>query len=239
MINIRKSSDRGYADHGWLQSHHSFSFADYYDPAEMGWGTLRVINEDVVAPGAGFDTHGHRDMEIITYVMTGELEHRDSMGNGEIIHAGDVQRMSAGTGVQHSEFNPSSQNPVHLLQIWIQPAHSGIRPEYEQRHFSQDQKRGGLCLLASPDGRDGSITIHQDAYLYASRSAAGSELFHRFSDGRMGYLHTVKGALRANGAPLQTGDALKIRDVGTLTIEVEESAEFLLFDLGGVLAKPS
>ena len=232
MIMLRKSSDRGYADHGWLQSHHSFSFADYYDAAEMGWGALRVINEDQVAPGTGFGTHGHRDMEIITYVLAGELEHKDSMGNGEIIRPGDVQRMSAGTGVQHSEFNPSKLVPVHLLQIWIKPDRMGVQPGYEQKSFDVDEKRGRLRLVASPDGRYGSITLRQDAMLYAALLETGDAVTYSLDADRLAYLHLVKGNLSINGTYLETGDAAKIQAEATITIAAKQDSELLLFDLG-------
>lgn len=232
MLTLRRSSDRGHADHGWLHSEHSFSFADYYDPKEMGWGTLRVINEDRVEPGKGFGTHGHRDMEIISYVLTGALQHKDSMGNGTVIHPGDVQRMSAGTGVQHSEFNPSPDALVHFLQIWIEPETQGLAPGYEEKFFAPEDKRGRLRLLASRNGRDGSVTIHQNVDLYASLLDADEQLTHRVAAGRLAYLHLVKGSLRLNGVTLKTGDAAKIEREENLVISAEESSEFLLFDLG-------
>ncbi len=231
MITMRKSSDRGFADHGWLRSYHSFSFADYYDPREMGWGTLRVINEDRVVPGAGFGAHSHRDMEIISYVLDGELQHKDSMGNGEIIRPGDVQRMSAGTGVQHSEFNPSQDAPVHFLQIWIQPERTGIKPGYEQKSFADEEKRGKLCLIASHDGREGSVTVHQDVDIYVSLPGPAENISHQFASGRLGYVHLVKGAVSLNGIDLKTGDAAKIDAEPGLIITASESAELLLFDL--------
>lgn len=231
MIKLRKSLDRGYADHGWLQSYHSFSFADYYDPQEMGWGSLRVINEDRVQPGKGFDTHGHRDMEIISYVLAGQLQHEDGMGNGTVIRPGDVQRMSAGTGVRHSEFNSSPDTPVHFFQIWIMPARDGIEPGYEQKYFADKEKRGRLRLIASPDGREGSVTIHQDAELYASLLGPQEQISHRFAAGRLGYLHLIKGEVNANGNQLKTGDAAKIESEQELVITATESSELLLFDL--------
>ena len=232
MITIRKGSDRGYADHGWLRSYHSFSFADYYDPQEMGWGSLRVINEDRVAADAGFGTHGHRDMEIISYVLAGELQHKDSMGNGTIIRPGDVQRMSAGTGVQHSEFNPSPDVPVHFLQIWIEPRSNNLKPGYEQKFFATEEKRGRLRLVASPDGREGSVTVHQEARLYASLLAPKEQVSHRLAPGRRGYLHLVDGALNVNAFVLETGDAAKIGAEREIVITANKDSELLLFDLG-------
>lgn len=232
MITLRKSSERGHADHGWLRSDHTFSFADYYDPQEMGWGPLRVINEDRVEPGKGFGTHGHRDMEIISYVLSGQLQHKDSMGNGTIIRPGDVQRMSAGTGVQHSEFNPSPDSLVHFLQIWIEPETRGIAPSYEEKFFSPEDKRGRLRLVASRDGRDGSVTIHQDADLYASLLNAQEQIAHRIASGRLAYLHLIKGAVHVNGVALKTGDAAKVQAEEKLAITADEDSELLLFDLG-------
>lgn len=231
MITLRKSSDRGQADHGWLHSQHSFSFADYYDPQEMGWGPLRVINEDRVEPGQGFGTHGHRDMEIVSYVLAGELQHKDSMGNGTVIRPGDVQRMSAGTGVQHSEFNPSPRSPVHFLQIWIEPAARGMAPSYEQKFFAPEDKRGRLRLVASQDGREGSVTVHRDTDLYASLLAPGEQVSHSIAADRMAYLHLVRGAVRVNGVQLETGDAAKIEAEQKVTIAADEDSEVLLFDL--------
>lgn len=231
MITLRKSSERGQADHGWLHSQHSFSFADYYDPHEMGWGALRVINEDRVAPGQGFGTHGHRDMEIISYVLAGELQHQDSMGNGTVIRPGDVQRMSAGTGVQHSEFNPSPRAPVHFLQIWIEPAARGMAPGYEQKFFAPEDKRGRLRLIASPDGRDGSVTVHRDTDLYASLLAPSEQITHKLAADRMAYLHVIRGAVSINGLRLETGDATKIEAEQELAITAEADSEVLLFDL--------
>lgn len=231
MITLRKSSDRGQAEHGWLHSQHSFSFADYYDPQQMGWGPLRVINEDRVEPGQGFGTHGHRDMEIISYVLAGELQHKDSMGNGTVIRPGDVQRMSAGTGIQHSEFNPSPRSPVHFLQIWIEPATHGMAPSYEQKFFAPEDKRGLLRLVASRDGRAGSVTVHRDADLYAGLLAPGEQVVHSLGADRMAYLHLVRGAVRVNGVQLETGDAAKIEAEQKLTIAAGEDSEVLLFDL--------
>ena len=231
MITLRRSQERGYADHGWLQSLHSFSFADYHDPAHMGFGPLRVINEDRVAPGAGFGTHGHRDMEIISYVLDGELAHRDSMGNGSVIRPGDVQRMSAGSGVRHSEFNHAKDRTTHFLQIWIEPAVAGIAPSYEEKRFADHEKQGRLRLVASPDGADGSVRIHQDARLYASRLTAGQSLAAELPAGRLGYLHLVRGAVTVNGERLVGGDAAMVRDETRLAISAEAESELLLFDL--------
>jgi redox-sensitive bicupin YhaK (pirin superfamily) len=231
MITVRKGSDRGYADHGWLRSFHTFSFADYHDPAHMGFGALRVINEDRVQPGAGFGTHGHRDMEIISYVLDGALEHKDSMGNGSVIRPGDVQRMSAGRGVLHSEFNPSDESVVHFLQIWIEPNLRGISPSYEERRFDASAKRGRLKLIASPDGRDGSVTIHQDASVYAALLDGSERATHSLATGRRAYVHVARGRVTVNSQPLEAGDALKATETGTLVFENAHRAEVLLFDL--------
>ncbi len=230
MIEIRKSEERGQADHGWLRSYHSFSFADYHDAEHMGFGHLRVINEDRIQPGTGFGTHGHRDMEIISYVLEGELAHKDSMGNGSTIVPGDVQRMSAGKGVLHSEFN-HAQDVTHFLQIWIEPRVTGIPPSYEQKHFDAASKRGRLRLVASPDGREGSVTIHQDAFVYAALLDGADRATHKLHPGRRAYLHVVRGKLTANGQPLETGDALKATNAPEITLEKGEGAEALLFDL--------
>lgn len=236
-MQLIKSSDRGYADHGWLKSFHSFSFADYYDPARMGFGPLRVINEDRIAPGTGFGSHGHRDMEIISYVLDGELAHKDSMGNGEkggahagVIRPGDVQRMSAGTGVMHSEFNNAAQT-THFLQIWIEPDRRGVTPGYEQRHFGADEKRGRLRLVASPDGADGSVSIHADARLHAGLFDAGESAELAIAPGRLVYVHLVRGALVVNGQALTGGDALQLREPGRVTLAGGAQAEVLVFDL--------
>lgn len=231
MMQLRKAGDRGHADHGWLQSHHSFSFADYYDPAEMGWSVLRVINDDVVAPGTGFGTHSHRDMEIVTYLLEGPLQHRDSIGNGSVFRRPEVQRMSAGRGVQHSEFNASASEPVHLLQIWIEPDVRGIEPEYEQKVFTDQHKRGRLCLIASPDGADDSLTIHQDARLFAALLDSGETITRALAAGRRAYLHVVRGELSLNGETLAAGDGAKIAAESLLTIVARSDAEFLFFDL--------
>ena len=231
MIALRKSAERGYADHGWLKSFHTFSFANYYDPEHMGFGSLRVINEDRVDPGEGFGKHPHRDMEIISYVLDGELEHKDSIGTGSVIRPGDVQRMSAGTGVTHSEYNPSPKNPVHFLQIWIEPAERGIKPGYEQKFFSPEDKRGKLRLVASPDGRDGSVTVNQDAYLYATLVDGDESVSHPLAEDRKAYVHIARGSATVNGRPLRAGDALRIDGESNVEIRDGGNAEVLLFDL--------
>ncbi|GGI55607.1 pirin family protein [Oxalicibacterium solurbis] len=231
MLEIRKSEDRGHANHGWLDSYHSFSFADYYDPDHMGFGPLRVINDDRIVAGAGFGTHGHRDMEIITYVLEGEVAHRDSMGTGSTIRPGDVQRMSAGTGVQHSEFNPSQENGTHLLQIWIQPAVQGIPPSYEEKHFDAAEKRGRLRLIASPDAADGSTLIHQDAKVYVGLFDGAERTSLPLAQGRRAYLHVARGEVEVNGVSLKAGDALKMTDAASVDIAHGKAAEVLLFDM--------
>jgi quercetin 2,3-dioxygenase len=230
MIEIRKSEDRGLADHGWLRSYHTFSFADYQDPENMGFGHLRVINEDRIQPGTGFGTHGHRDMEIISYVLEGELAHKDSMGNGSTIVPGDVQRMSAGKGVLHSEFN-HARDVTHFLQIWIEPNVTGIPPSYEQKHFDAASKRGRLRLVASPDGREGSVTIHQDAFVYAALLDAADRAVHPLQPGRRAYVQVARGSLAVNGQPLEAGDALKATQTAEIVLEKGKDAEVLLFDL--------
>jgi hypothetical protein len=231
MLELRKSTERGHADHGWLKSQHSFSFAEYYDPRHMGFGPLRVINEDRVHPGRGFGTHGHRDMEIISYVLDGTLAHKDSMGNGSSLRYGDVQRMSAGTGVMHSEFNHSPSEPVHFLQIWIQPNVRGIEPGYEEKHFDTASKQGQLRLVASPDGREGSVLVHQDAYLYASILNGDDRVTHALAEGRIAYVHVIRGRVSVNGTELAGGDAVKISQEQAVTLDQAEAAELLLFDL--------
>jgi len=231
MNALRKSSERGFADHGWLKSFHTFSFAGYQDPRQMGYGALRVINEDRVAPGQGFGKHPHRDMEIISYVLDGELEHKDSMGTGSVIRPGDVQRMSAGTGIFHSEYNPSPKNGVHFLQIWIEPDELGVKPGYEQKFFAPEEKRGKLCLLASPDGRNGSVSIHQDAYLYAALLDGDEKVVHTLANARRAYVHVARGSVTVNGQPLGAGDALKIDGEPTVVMDHGDHAEVLLFDL--------
>jgi len=231
MIEIRKSQDRGLADHGWLRSFHSFSFADYHDPEHEAFGDLRVINEDRIQPGTGFGTHGHRDMEIISYVLEGALAHKDSMGNGSTIVPGDVQRMSAGKGVMHSEFNQAKDGVTHFLQIWIEPSVTGIAPSYEQKHFDAASKRGRLRLVGSPDGRDGSVTIHQDAFMYAALLDGADRAVHELAPGRRAYVHVARGAVTANGQALEAGDALKAVDAGEIVLDHARDAEILLFDL--------
>ncbi|WP_161829298.1 pirin family protein [Steroidobacter agaridevorans] len=231
MQNIRRSNERGYADHGWLKSFHTFSFADYYDPRHIEFGALRVINEDRVAAGAGFGTHGHRDMEIISYVLDGELAHKDSMGTGETIRPGDVQRMSAGRGVTHSEFNPSREKPVHFLQIWIQPNQKGVQPSYEQKHFPEAEKRGKLRLIASPDGANGSVSIHQDAKVYAGLLDGDEKVELAIAADRQVYLHVARGKVTANGNVLNAGDALALTDTAALSLTDGHGAEVIVFDL--------
>lgn len=231
MISLRKAADRGAADHGWLVSRHTFSFADYYDPKEMGFGTLRVINDDRVAPGKGFGTHPHRDMEIISYVLDGALEHRDSMGTGSVIRPGDVQRMSAGTGVTHSEYNPAPDTPVHFLQIWIEPAVRGVKPGYAQKHFPDAEKRGRLRLVASPDGADGSIDIHQDARVYAALIDGTEKATHVLPAGRRAYVHVARGEVDLNGHRLGPGDGAKIVAEADLRFTNGKAAEVLVFDM--------
>ena len=231
MIELRPAAERGHADHGWLDSWHSFSFADYHDPRHMGFGALRVINEDRVAAGAGFGTHGHRDMEIVSYVLDGALAHKDSMGNGSVIRPGDVQRMSAGTGVMHSEFNERRDGPTHFLQIWIEPDRRGIAPSYEERRFEPADKRGRLRLIASPDGADGSVTIHQQARLHAALLDGDERARLALAPGRRAYVHVARGSVSVNGRPLAAGDAAKL--VGEAAVELEggTDAEVLVFDL--------
>ena len=231
MIQARNSADRGHADHGWLDSFHSFSFADYFDPAHVHFSVLRVINEDRVAPGAGFPTHGHRDMEIVSYVLAGALEHKDSMGNGSVIRPGDVQRLSAGTGVRHSEFNASTSEPVHFLQIWILPEANGIAPGYEQKHFSPADLTGRLRLIAAPDGRDGAVTIHQDALLYATKLDDAMRVSHTLAAGRRAYVHVARGRVALNGTPLAAGDGARIEHEPVIELAAGVGAEVLLFDL--------
>ncbi len=230
MLTVRKSLDRGDADHGWLKSRHSFSFAGYYDPQHMGWGNLRVINEDRIAPGTGFGTHGHRDMEIVSYVLSGELAHKDTMGNSTAIPPGDVQRMSAGSGVQHSEFN-HAPTETHFFQIWIEPSAKSIAPGYEQKTFSEDEKRGQLRLVASPDGAQGSVTIHADASLYAGLFDGTQSSTLALDAQRKCYVHLVRGALRANGVSLNAGDAALLEGETQLTLDGARDAEVLVFEL--------
>jgi redox-sensitive bicupin YhaK (pirin superfamily) len=233
MNQIRRSNERGYADHGWLKSFHTFSFADYFDPEHVDFGPLRVINEDRVQAGAGFGTHSHRDMEIISYVLDGELAHKDSIGNGSTIRPGDVQRMSAGRGVEHSEFNPSSTAPVHFLQIWILPDTRGIEPSYEEKRFADADKRGRLRLIASPDSAEDSVLIHQDAWVYAGLFKGTENATLEVTPGRRIYVHVARGALSANGTALEAGDALQVTDATTLALADGRDAEVLVFDLPG------
>jgi len=238
MITLRKASERGHASHGWLDSWHSFSFADYYDPAHMGVGNLRVLNDDRIQPGTGFGTHGHRDMEIVSYVLDGALAHQDSMGNGKagaaqagVIQPGDVQRMSAGTGVLHSEFNHSRDKVTHFLQIWIQPSHRGIEPGYEQKRFDDADKRGRLRLVAAPDGADGAVTIHADARIWAGLFDGDERTQQPLPAGRLTYVHLARGELRVNGQALRAGDALTLQGESQLTLDAGRDAEVLVFDL--------
>jgi quercetin 2,3-dioxygenase len=230
-MQIRRSQDRGFADHGWLKSYHSFSFADYYDPQHVQFGPLRVINEDRVQAGGGFGTHGHKDMEIISYVLSGELAHKDSLGNGSTIKPGDVQRMSAGTGVRHSEFNPSSSDTVHFLQIWIQPKQANLQPGYEEKHFEAGAKRGRLQLIASPDRDADSLLLHQDARIYAGLFDGEERAELAVAPGRGVYLHVARGSLNVNGAELHAGDAISGSDAASLRLESGADAEVLVFDL--------
>jgi redox-sensitive bicupin YhaK (pirin superfamily) len=231
MITLRHAGQRGHANHGWLDSFHSFSFADYYDPEHMGFGSLRVINEDRVKPGMGFGTHGHRDMEIVSYVLDGELAHKDSMGTGSVIVPGDVQRMSAGRGVMHSEFNASRERDVHFLQIWIQPAERGIAPSYEQANVPAEAKRGQLALIAGPEGSGAAVAIHQDAKLYATLLDGDERVRHDVATGRRAYVHVARGSVHVNGTPLAAGDAARLEGEPTITLDRGDAAEVLLFDL--------
>jgi quercetin 2,3-dioxygenase len=233
MLTVRKSQDRGYADHGWLKSYHSFSFADYFDPAHMGWGNLRVINEDRVAPGHGFPEHSHRDMEIISYVLSGELAHRDSIGNVQGIPPGDVQRMSAGTGVTHSEFNLAKGETTHFLQIWIMPKRSRVRPSYEQKTIAAEEKRGVLRLIASSEESEGAVRINADAKVYAGLFDGTETAEVPLASGRKGYVHLVHGKLEVNGQQLEAGDALMLQSESRVMVSNGEGAEVLVFDLAG------
>jgi quercetin 2,3-dioxygenase len=233
MNQVRRSDERGYADHGWLKSFHTFSFADYYDPKHVEFGALRVINEDRVEAGAGFGTHGHRDMEIISYVLAGELAHKDSMGNGSTIRPGDVQRMSAGSGVRHSEFNPSAKHGTHFLQIWITPSARNIEPSYEEKRFTAEEKRGRLRLIVSPDANEGSVLIHQDARVYAGLFTGDEQAHLDLASGRRLYVHVARGELTVNGEVLRAGDALSSTDATALTLKNGLDAEVLVFDLKG------
>lgn len=231
MIKLRKSQERGHANHGWLDSYHSFSFAEYYDFAHMHYSALRVINEDVVAGGMGFGMHPHKDMEIVTYILSGELRHQDSMGNGSVIGVGDVQRMTAGTGVRHSEFNASAEEPVHLLQIWITPSQNNLTPSYEEKNFSKEEKKNQWRLIVSPNGLDGSVTIHQDAYIYAAILTPSRELTITLKQGRCAYLQLAKGEVKLDDQFLQAGDAAMLEDVEFFKLIAQKDAELILFDL--------
>jgi redox-sensitive bicupin YhaK (pirin superfamily) len=231
MITLRRAAERGHARHGWLESYHTFSFADYHDPEHMGYGPLRVINEDRVQPGMGFGTHGHRDMEILSYVLDGELSHRDNMGNGSVIVPGDVQRMSAGTGVLHSEFNPSRDKGVHFLQIWIEPSARGIPASYEQARVDASQKRGRFALIAAPQGEGGAVVVHQDARVYAGLFDGDERAAMPIARGRRAYVHVARGKVSVNGIPLAPGDAAKIEDEAEVRVSDGRQAEVLLFDL--------
>jgi hypothetical protein len=231
MLTIRRAEDRGHADHGWLDTHHTFSFADYHDRRFMGFGPLRVLNDDRVAASGGFPPHRHRDMEIISYVLEGALAHEDSMGNGSVIEPGDVQRMSAGTGVVHSEYNPSEDSPVHFLQIWLVPRRPGLPPGYEQKRFSDDEKRGRLRLVASPDGADGSVRLQQDARMFAALLEPGQAVSHAFEGGRTGWLHVARGSAELDGHSLKEGDGVAIEGVPEISLRSTGSGEVLLFDL--------
>jgi redox-sensitive bicupin YhaK (pirin superfamily) len=233
MINVRHAAERGTANFGWLDSRHTFSFGHYYDPDHMGFGPLRVINEDRVAPGKGFDTHGHQDMEIISYVLEGALEHKDSIGTGSVIRPGDVQVMSAGTGIRHSEFNHSKKDPVHFLQIWLLPDRTGIAPRYDQKSFSGAEKRDRLRLVGSPDGREGSIVIHQDAEIYDALLSRGRAVSHALQAGRKSWIQVVRGAVEVNGKGAIAGDGVAVEDEAVVSIAAPaEDAEVLVFDLG-------
>ena len=231
MLQVRKSAERGHANHGWLDSHHSFSFGDYHDAAFMGFGPLRVINEDRIQAGAGFGTHGHRDMEIISYVLDGELAHKDNLGNGSVIRPGDVQRMSAGRGVMHSEFNHAQDRQTHFLQIWIEPNVRGIDPGYEEKHFSVSEKRGKLCLIASPDGSHGSVIVHQDARLYAGLFDGPEQASLPLDAARPAYVHVASGSISVNGMALKAGDAVRLIGESELCLSAASAAEVLVFDL--------
>jgi quercetin 2,3-dioxygenase len=231
MITVRRASERGHGQRGWLDTHHTFSFNDYYDPRHMGFRVLRVINEDRVEPGQGFGTHGHRDMEIISYVLEGALGHKDSLGNGSVLRPGEFQCMTAGTGIRHSEFNPSDSEPVHFYQIWLLPNRQGLAPSYDQRTFPAEERRGKLRVVASPDGRDGSLTIHQDAEVLLTSLAAGELVMHELAPGRHAWLQVLRGSAQLNGVPLQTSDGAAVSDELSLTVLATEPCEVMLFDL--------
>ncbi|MEQ8791199.1 MAG: pirin family protein [Pirellulaceae bacterium] len=231
MIQLRRSAERGHLDHGWLDTFHTFSFGDYYDPQQMGFRALRVMNEDRVAPGRGFGMHGHRDMEIVTYVLAGALEHKDSMGNGEVLRPGEFQRMSAGTGIRHSEFNPSANEPVHLYQIWLLPRQAGLEPSYEQKRFDDEQLANRFRVVASPHAVDGSLTIQQDAVIYVARLDAGREAAHDIATGRHAWLQVLRGDVSFNGEHMTAGDGAAISEVSQLRVSAKRDAELMLFDM--------
>jgi redox-sensitive bicupin YhaK (pirin superfamily) len=231
MIRVRTAKDRGHFNHGWLDTYHTFSFGDYHDPEHMGFRSLRVMNEDRVAPGKGFGTHPHRDMEIVTYVLEGALEHKDSMGNGEVLHPGEFQRMSAGSGITHSEFNPSDSEPVHLYQIWLFPVQKGIEPSYEQKAFPDDEMTNRLRLVASPDASDGSLMIHQDARIYLAKLGDGKQIVHKLEPGRHAWLQVLRGGVTLNGEELNTSDGAAVSKEQSLEIVAVETAEIMVFDL--------
>jgi redox-sensitive bicupin YhaK (pirin superfamily) len=231
MIQVRKGQDRGHFDHGWLNTCHTFSFADYYDPKNMGFRVLRVINEDRVQPGRGFGTHGHRDMEIITYVLEGALEHKDSLGSGSVLRPGELQHMTAGTGIQHSEFNPSGTEPVHLYQIWIMPDRRGLPPSYEQRTFSEKGRRGWLRVVASPDGRDGSLTIHQDVAVFLASLDDGHQVTHELAPGRHAWLQVLRGSVQLNRQDVDAGDGVAVSEEAAVSLRTTDGSEVMLFDL--------
>ncbi|WP_373649697.1 pirin family protein [Schlesneria sp. DSM 10557] len=231
MLQIRKSNDRGHANHGWLNTYHTFSFASYRDPRHMGFRSLRVMNEDWVDPGQGFGTHPHQDMEIVTYVLEGALEHKDSMGNGEVLRPGEFQRMTAGTGITHSEFNPSPTEPVHLYQIWLFPSEKGLEPSYEQRRFPESDRHNELQLVASPSGEHGSLLIHQDARIYLGNLDKGSQIHQQFASNRHAWLQVLRGSVTVNGQRLETSDGVAVSDEAELAIQAAENAEIMLFDL--------
>jgi hypothetical protein len=234
MVQLRRSAERGHLHHGWLDTYHTFSFGEYYDPQQMGFRSLRVMNEDRVSPGKGFGMHGHRDMEIVTYVLEGALEHKDSLGNGSVIRPGEVQRMTAGTGILHSEYNQSSTEPVHFLQIWILPESAGLAPGYEQKLFAEADRRDRLAVLASRDARDGSLTLHQDADLLGGLLSPGASVEHDLGEGRLAWLHVANGAATVNGEWLETGDGLAIEGEPRITIEAADETDILLFDMAAV-----
>jgi hypothetical protein len=231
MIRVRKAGERGHFDHGWLDTYHTFSFGDYYDPAHLGFRSLRVINDDRVQPGQGFGMHGHRDMEIVTYVLDGALQHKDSLGNGSIIRAGELQRMTAGTGVRHSEFNPSDKEGVHLYQIWLLPERKGLKPSYEELAVGEEEKQGRFRLVASPDGAAGSLTIHQDARLYLASLLPGQAVAHSIEPGRAAWLQVLRGSVNVLGNDLSAGDGVAVTDENAISVQAAVPSEVLLFDL--------